>query len=723
MKSPVEFRRQIFRTAEQWQHGVSSTLRTLADGGFALFSRPAFAAWVTQDDEAAGVRSLAADHCGRLFWIHRDGCHLYRRDPTNDLIEPVVTLGDCDGDPRQAFGRMIAVAGRLWIVDLRRSRLISVRADTFQIVADIPLNGVVDAAFARGRLFALDQDGVTVFDVDGSKTGGPFRDQIADPVAIAADESGEWVYVIVRGRTSFLRFSAVTGAFDSGIGRFDDAAPGFAPRLIVVDPDGSLLAAADGSPVAHEFSKDGGYIGPTADVSPIQNILGLSIAPDGELYVTSPDGIARFTRESGIAGNKGRFYSRTLDSGGEPDREWHRIDLAADIDAAGALDVFYASTQDAAFARAVSDVFERPGPVGARVSSIESLLGDLWKGPQPLRAITPPPPSGGFARNMTHSVLFRTGTKRYLWLKVEMSGLAPRAAVALRELRVYYPRLSYLRYLPAVYRQDPVSSEFLERFLSMFETIFGGLEATTERIPEVFDPDRTPADFLDWLAGWLDLAVEEEWPEEVKRRLIANAAPLYQRKGTPGGLADFIEIVTQVRPVIREAFETERPLVLGDGAYLGIDARVFRQPMTDVPAYQRTILGGGSVLGSTEVRTVTRVPVDPFQAAAYRFTVLLNMPRARFRRLERGVRRIIRENAPAHVSYEIRLTADAGLGPDAILDVSAALANPPRLRVGYATLGHAVCADDIRFGPEVSVDATLDGPGSDRLHECADGER
>jgi hypothetical protein len=209
----------------------------------------------------------------------------------------------------------------------------------------------------------------------------------------------------------------------------------------------------------------------------------------------------------------------------------------------------------------------------------------------------------------------------------------------------------------------------------------------------------------------------------VKRTLIANAASLYQRKGTPGGLADFIEIVTRVRPVIREAFETERPLVLGDGAYLGIDARVFRQPMTDVPAYQRTILGGGSVLGSTEVRTVTRVPVDPFQAAAYRFTVLLNMPRARFRRLERGLRRIIRENAPAHVSFDIRLTSDAGLGPDAILDVNAALVNPPRLRLGYATLGHAVCADDIRFGPEVGVDATLDGPGSDGLHECADGER
>jgi phage tail-like protein len=722
MKSTVEFRRQVFRTADQWKHGEGYTLRRLDDGGFALFSRPTFTMWVTRDDAAAGVRSLAADDCGRLFWIHRDNCHLYRRDPTNQLIEPVATLGECRGDRRQEFDRAISVAGRLWIVDITGSRLISLRVDTFQIIAEIPLNGARDAAFAAGRLFSLDADGIKVFDVDGSRLGGPFNDQLSEPIALAADPGGSWIYVIDRSRTGFLRYSAVTGTFESEIGNFDDVAPEFTPHLIVVDPDGSLLVS-DGSSVAHEFASDGGYIGSTGDVSPVKVIVGLAITPDGELYVSSTDGIAQFTRESGIAGNKGQFYSRTLDSGAERDQEWHRLDLAADLGAGGALDVFYASTDDAAFARAVDDIFDRPGAVAARVKAIDAMIGDRWKGPQPLRTITPSPSPGDFARNMTHSVLFRTGTKRYLWLKLEMSGLAPRASVSVRELRVYYPRLSYLRYLPAVYRQDPVSSEFLERFLSMFETIFGGLEATVERIPEVFDPDLTPADFLDWLAQWLDLSVEEEWPESVKRKLIANAARLYQRKGTPGGLAQFIEIVTGSRPVIREAFEAERPLVLGDGAYLGIDTRVFRQPMTDVPAYQRTVLGCGSVLGRTELGAVTRVPVDPFRAAAYRFTVLLNLTRARFRRLERGLRRIIRENAPAHVSYDIRLTFDAGLGPDAILEVNAAVANPPRVRVGYTTLGRTICAGGIRFGPEVDVDATLGGPESDGMQDCADGER
>ena len=183
----------------------------------------------------------------------------------------------------------------------------------------------------------------------------------------------------------------------------------------------------------------------------------------------------------------------------------------------------------------------------------------------------------------THSVLFDQDSGRYLWLKIGMSGLSPRATAAVRELRVYYPRLSYLRYLPAAYQEDKSSREFLERFLSMFETVFSDLESTIEKLPVLYDPGHTPPEFLDWLAQWLDVAVEEDWSVEVKRRLISEASRLYERKGTPAGLADFIEIVTGRRPLIRESFETERPLVLGDALRLGADARLTAQPVEDRP--------------------------------------------------------------------------------------------------------------------------------------------
>ena len=56
-------------------------------------------------------------------------------------------------------------------------------------------------------------------------------------------------------------------------------------------------------------------------------------------------------------------------------------------------------------------------------------------------------------------------------------------------------------------------------------------------------------------------------------RLIVKAGRLYEKKGTPTGLADFIEVVTGRRPLIRESFEAARPEIVGDGLRLEACAR------------------------------------------------------------------------------------------------------------------------------------------------------
>jgi phage tail-like protein len=722
---PVEFRRQVFRSPTQWEYGVSYRLQRLHGGGLALFSSPAFAGWATQAGAARGVTSLAVDPCGRVFWMHRHNCHLYRLDPTNGLIEPMVLLADCAGGRGHAFGRLLSVEGRLWLLDLDGSRLLGLRPDTFQIIAEMTLEAPVDAAFGGGRLVSLDRDGIRTYDVHGRPTGGARTDRLSQPAALGVDPAGRWIYVVDAGARGFLRFAA-DGTFDSELGRYDDAAPGFRPYLLVVHPDGNLFVS-DGSAVAHEFAADGGYIGSTGDVSPVSALYGMTVDSHGELYVGAPEGIARFSRTSGVAGNNGQFYTRTLDNGSERGEGWHRLDLSVDLDAGGALDVYYASADDSGLASAVNGIFDRPATSAARVASLEAVLGDRWQGPHELRALAGSG-SGSTAtlsRQMSHSVLFRSDTKRYLWLKLELSGLAPRARAAVRELRVFYPRLSYLRYLPAVYQQDPVSQEFLERFLSMFETVFSGLEATIERIPEIFDPELTPHEFLDWLAQWLDLGIEEEWSPSVKRRLITNASRLYQLKGTPTGLAEFIEVVTNSRPLIRESFEAERPLILSDGSYLGTETRLFRRPVEQVRRDERTVLGCSSILGTSRVRSSTHVPVNPFRAAAHRFTVLLDLSPRQFQRYERGLNRIIRENAPAHVGYEIRLVRGAGLGPNAILGMNTRVDAPQPFHLGYSNLGWAVCTRRVRYGPELGIDTSLAESQyeSRAASACSDGER
>jgi phage tail-like protein len=291
-------------------------------------------------------------------------------------------------------------------------------------------------------------------------------------------------------------------------------------------------------------------------------------------------------------------------------------------------------------------------------------------------------------------------------------------------MRVYYPRLSYLRYLPAVYQENPASREFLERFLSIFETVFSGLEATIERIPEVFDPEHTPKEFLDWLGQWLDLGIEEDWSPEVKRRLINSASSLYQKKGRPDGLVEFIEIVTGKRPFVRESFETQRPLILGDGSRLGRDTRIFRHPTKDLPRDQWTVLGVSSRLGSARIRSTTQIPIDPFRAAANHFTLLLDLSPREFQRHERGLHRIIRENSPAHVAYDIRLVSGAGLGSNMVLGVNFKVEDPQPFYIGHSSLGRSILSG-FSYGPELGIDTTIAGRecGSSNASDVCYGEQ
>lgn len=707
----VDLRRQIFRDSAQWNHGLHSKLKRLEGGGVELFSRPVFTDWVIQSAGAHRVRCFAVDHCGRIFWIDPQSHWLYRYDPINGVVEAMISLAEGSARSKPAFRRILSIERRLWILDLTGSRLISLRTDTFQIIAEIPLSQPIDIAWGAGRLYSLDRNGIAAYDVNGEALSPPRREHLESPVALCADPRGEWIYVIDASRRSFQRFRT-DGSFNDEIGNFDDVATDFKPRLLAANPNGNLFVC-DGKrkPIMHEFSPDGGYIGGSGDISPLTRVREMTFDPAGDLYVGAPEGIARFGNKSGLAGMPGVFYSGTLDSGGDGNDCWQRLDLIADLEAGGAMDVFYATGDDPSLAAAVNTVINRDAPTLEKVNAIEGLLGNRWEGPDELQtystieAAEATASRGDLRERTTHSVLFRNQTKRYVWLKLELSGLSPGAKAAVREMRVYYPRLSYLRYLPAVYQEDPASREFLQRFLSMFETVFSGLEATVGKIPQLFDPEYTPKEFLDWLAQWLDLGMEEDWSSEIKSRLIRKAASLYQKKGRPDGLAEFIEIVTSKRPLIQESFETERPFVLGESSHLGFGMRVSHRPNAEVPRDQRTVLGF-SQLGKSRIRSTTQIRVNPFRAGAHHFNLLLDLSPQEYQRHERSLYRILRENSPAHVSYDIRLVSGMGMGPGMAIGVNSRVEDAQPLYLGSSTLGRSFLSG-FRYGPELGIDATL----------------
>jgi phage tail-like protein len=113
----------------------------------------------------------------------------------------------------------------------------------------------------------------------------------------------------------------------------------------------------------------------------------------------------------------------------------------------------------------------------------------------------------------------------------------------LRQVKIYYPRESYLRYLPAIYQDDDDSKDFLERFLSVFESMLYVSEETISNLPSYFDPQSTPDGFMEWLASWLALDRYELLGDK-NREFILRAVEFYKQKGTASGLANLVSFLT-----------------------------------------------------------------------------------------------------------------------------------------------------------------------------------
>lgn len=136
----------------------------------------------------------------------------------------------------------------------------------------------------------------------------------------------------------------------------------------------------------------------------------------------------------------------------------------------------------------------------------------------------------------TWELLLQNMQGRYLQIKLRLTGngmLTPR----LRALRVWYPRFSYSRrFLPAVYREDAVSGDFIERFLANMEGINTQIEDRIVNLQALFDPDCAPSEALVWLAGWFDMALDPNWEEWRQRLLIKHAMDFFRWRGTVHGL-------------------------------------------------------------------------------------------------------------------------------------------------------------------------------------------
>jgi phage tail-like protein len=137
----------------------------------------------------------------------------------------------------------------------------------------------------------------------------------------------------------------------------------------------------------------------------------------------------------------------------------------------------------------------------------------------------------------TWELLLQQARGRYLQLRIRLRSNHGITSPRVRALRAWYARFSYpLRFLPAVYREDPVAGRFLERWLANMESTLTGIEDRVATAQALFDPRAAPAEALEWLADWFDVAFDPAWDEARQRLFVRRALDFFRWRGTVHGL-------------------------------------------------------------------------------------------------------------------------------------------------------------------------------------------
>ncbi|KNY25330.1 phage tail protein [Pseudobacteroides cellulosolvens] len=184
----------------------------------------------------------------------------------------------------------------------------------------------------------------------------------------------------------------------------------------------------------------------------------------------------------------------------------------------------------------------------------EKCLEEFWEKKKDVRKMSFTMSDDGYSGNM--SSLFVDTAGRYLWIRIKVPEVMGDDIkdLIIKKIRLYYPRTSFLSYLPRVYQNDAESRDFLDRYLSIFGTIYDEFEEEIDNISKYFDPDAVEDEYLKWLSSWLAITSDDIWDKK-RRELLKKAPEIYKIRGTKRAIEQMIELYTGERPKIVEYFE------------------------------------------------------------------------------------------------------------------------------------------------------------------------
>ena len=650
----------------------------------------------SQESEIGKLIAIAFDRVNNLYVVDGETCRLYKYNPQGESLEPVMYVGKCgsqpgqfkfslpDGDSpddKEYCGRIALGKSTLYVSDSFNHRVQAFYLPSFQIrfilgegndpgqqafgVSPVELCQPKDILTnKKGNLYVLDAGnncilifnkyGVLIKVIDSDETSAvPLR----EPVSMAIDPDG-YLYVLDATQCSILKFDH-NGNWRGNIGSFLETTPAIRPTTIAVDAD-KIIYVGDATRCSvtriHQFDRRGRYLGYFECQGECRQ---LTSDREGKLYgLFNPNPkIFNFASPEHFA-ERGTYVSKVLDST-IFQCQWHRILLDAEIPEKTRLEVYFYTSDN---------------PIDPTLIDPEA-----WH-------LVLSSPHNSFE---TKDALFDRARGRYLILRFNLFGEGNRSPT-IDTARIYFQRQSYLRYLPATYQEDPMGRDFLERFLSIFESMSLEIEEKIAQINRYWDVEAVDREFLDWLASWLAIVNDDRWPEEKQRKLLKQAFQLYKLRGTKKGLRRIIEIVTGREVQIVEHFRLRSPTIVGQAAVVGITTFVGPKPTP------RLILGEASAkIGEFVLTDEEDPPEKPFEYDAYDFTVFADTRELKDKSQELALRQAIEREKPAYTRYFLRTSqnAIAQLGKHGFLGVNTVLTNgyqPMRLgknsRIGMTTL-------------------------------------
>jgi phage tail-like protein len=692
-------------------------------------------------DEPTGV---AVDRWGTIYMSDAAACVVLRFDPCCGRFEPLPCLGGAGSAPRRLrspHGLAVSPQGVLHVADTdnRRVQLFSVKetallsiwgpidADGDRVAptwtpppggADCEAQETMPGAWrpwdialdSRGRAYVSDRENrvVHAFDRHGRwlealDGHGPGLPGFTDPTALAVDLDDR-LYV-AQGGVDYV----VVVAPDGTVSRAEPPqalAGRFRPAAIATDPNGDLFIADSVTRRLHCYRCGGPPGTPvhfTGGACTIEGpTQGLAFDPQGNPLVLANGGQIIHLEGGAAFALEGSLVTTALDSGLDG-CEWHRVVLSGRVDGGDAVRV-HTYTSDVE--RADDEILGLPPEAWATAltwSSADSL--DVWD----CLVLSPP--------------------GRYLWLRLVLTGSGT-TTPTISSAKVELPRDSSIQYLPAVFRSTPPESTFLERFLSIFDTLFGTIEGRLDRMPEYLDADSAPAqplgrgsqtDWLSWLASWLGLDFEGRWNVPRRRNMLRHIARLYRWRGTPRGLREAVLVLLGLDPDIcaalpfpgiLEGFKLRRWLFVGN-AELGDTSTLWGKRIVD-----RLELGENSTIGSFQITGVNDPLRDPFWVYAHQFTVFIPASMAPTEDDRLTIERILEASKPAHTKCVLELVEPRfRVGIQASIGLDTAIGRyPSSAREGEATVGYdAVLQDDptrparpeFRVGTRAQIGSTV----------------